>query len=45
MAFSEGVTNKRHVGKLKTHNVKIVAKIFTLVDKCARVEEAQNCTV
>ena len=45
MVFIEGVTNKSHVGKLKTHNAKIVTKIFTLVDKCARVEEFQNRTV
>jgi hypothetical protein len=44
MAFSEGVTNKRLVGKLETHNVKTVAELFTLADKCAREAEAQSRT-
>jgi hypothetical protein len=44
MAFSKGITNKRLVGKLETHNVETVAELFTLADKCAREAEAQSCT-
>jgi len=35
MAFSEGVTNKQLMGKLKTHNIETIAELFALVDKCA----------
>ena len=35
MAFSEGVTNKRLVGKLETHNVETLFELFALADKCA----------
>jgi hypothetical protein len=42
MAFSEGVTNKRLVGKLETHNIKTVTKLFTLADKCTWEIEAQS---
>ena len=44
MAFSEGVTNKRLVGKLETHDVEMVAELFSLADKCGREHEAQNHT-
>ena len=40
MAFSEGVTNKRLVGKLETHKVETVAELFALADRCARESEA-----
>jgi hypothetical protein len=40
MAFSVGVTNKRMVGKLETHNVETVSELFTLADKYAREAEA-----
>ena len=40
MAFSEGVTNKRLVGKLETQNVETVSELFALADKCARKAEA-----
>ena len=35
MAFSEGFSNKLLVGKLETHNVETVSKLFVLADKCA----------
>ena len=35
MAFSEGVTNKRLVGKLETHNVETIFELFAVADKCA----------
>jgi hypothetical protein len=44
LVFSEGVTNKRLVGKLGTHNVETIAKLFALVDKCAQEAEAHNST-
>jgi hypothetical protein len=44
MAFSEGVTNKRLVGKLETHNVETIVELFSLVHKCAREVEAQSRT-
>jgi hypothetical protein len=34
MTFSEGVTNKRLVGKMETHNVETVSELFALADKC-----------
>ena len=40
MAFSEGVTNKRLVGKLETDNVETVFELFALADKYAREAEA-----
>ena len=36
MAFSEGVTNNRLVGKLETHNEEIVSELFALADKYTR---------
>jgi hypothetical protein len=36
MAFSEGVTNKRLVGKLETHKMETVSELFALAVKCAR---------
>lgn len=36
--------NKCLVGKLETHNVETVAKLFSLTDKCAREVEAQSRT-
>ncbi|RLN35650.1 putative polyprotein [Panicum miliaceum] len=42
MAFTEGVTNKRLVGKLETRNVETVSELFVLADKCAQEVEAQQ---
>jgi hypothetical protein len=44
MAFSEGITNKHLVGKVETHNIETVVKLFSLADKCAQEAEAQSCT-
>jgi hypothetical protein len=44
MAFSEGVTDKRLVGKLERHNIETITELFFLVNKCAREAEAQSCT-
>ena len=40
MAFSEGVTNKRLVGKLETNNMETVSELFALADKYALEAEA-----
>jgi hypothetical protein len=40
MAFSEGVTNKRLVGKLETHNMETVSELFALADKYTWEAEA-----
>ena len=40
MAFSEGITNKRLVGKLETHNVETISELFGLEDKYAWEAEA-----
>jgi hypothetical protein len=40
MAFREGVTNKRLVGKLETHNVETISQLFALADKYAWEAEA-----
>lgn len=42
MAFSEGVTNKRLLGKLETHNIETVVELFALADKCTWEAEAQS---
>ncbi|RLN03210.1 uncharacterized protein C2845_PM13G08380 [Panicum miliaceum] len=42
MAFTEGVTNKRLVGKLETRNIETVFELLALADKCAREAEAQQ---
>jgi hypothetical protein len=44
MVFREGFTKKRLVGKLETHNIETVAKLFALADKCAREMEASSRT-
>lgn len=36
-----GVTNKGPAGKLETHNIETVAKLFALAEKCAREAEAK----
>ena len=40
MPFSEGVTNKRLVGKLETHNMETIFELFALADKYAWEAEA-----
>ena len=42
ITFSEGVTNKRLVGKLETQNMETISELFALADKYAREAKANK---
>jgi hypothetical protein len=42
VAFHQGVNDKKLLEKLITHDIKDVAELFNLADKCARAMEGQT---